>query len=124
MLTLNTLADKPTSLCQGVFIGESMNNKQVTPPTATPGEPEPIQNGCLIASVFPSLVFASVLVPMEYGQFEYARSYLFLFAVAVVTGIVGVKRKMSRYVTAATALLWAAPFLPIIVTVIVEAFSG
>ena len=100
-----------------------MNNDQVMPQIATNTEPKPVRIRYLLAGILPSLFLATLLVPTYSGDVEYILSYLFLFAVACVTGIVGVKRKLPRYVTAATALLWTAPFLPIIVVVIAEAFS-
>ena len=100
-----------------------MNNEQVMPETASNHKAKPVRIRYLLAGILPSLFFAALLVPMFYGDVEYIRSYLFLCAVACVTGIVGVKRKLARYVTAATALLWTAPFLPIIVMVIAEALS-
>jgi hypothetical protein len=102
--------------------GNKRPNKQVISETATNHKSKPVRIRYLLAGIFPSLFLAALLVPMFYGDVEYIRSYLFLFAVACVTGIVGVKRKLSRYVTAATALLWTAPFLPIIVMVIAEIF--
>jgi|GEM_PF-4115862 len=95
-----------------------MKNEQRMLQASTHSEPKPVRIRYLLVAILPSLFLATLLVPMEYGDIEYIRSYLFLFGVACVTGIVGVKRRVSKYVTAATALLWAAPFLPIIVVMI------
>ena len=49
-------------------------------------------------------------------------SYLFLFFVSIVTAIIGSKQKKPAYVCAAIGLMWTAPFIPIIVLLVMEPF--
>jgi hypothetical protein len=86
-------------------------------------ESKPVRIRYLLAAILPSALFATLLVPTKFGTDEYIRSYLFLFAVASITGVIGVKRNTSRYVTAATVLICITPFLPILFMLIADEFQ-
>ncbi len=81
---------------------------------ATDDQPKPIHWRLLLVHFISSLIIAAVIAPWAlFGTDQYVRGYVFLFAIACVLAILGVKMKLQRYLRATIGLLWLAPIAPI-----------
>ncbi len=98
-----------------------MSTGPVTP-MSDGGKPGGVKIRFFLCSVPPSLLLASLLVPVFAGDKEYMVSYAFLFVVASAMAIFGYKKKVRRHVTAGTILMCLAPLLPHLVGGMVGAF--
>jgi len=75
-----------------------------------------------LLGIIPSLFIESALVPMEIGANQYLALYGILFVALCGYVTVGMKKKSKRYVTVGTALIWSAPFIPIVLLIVAYDF--
>ena len=75
-----------------------------------------------LLGIIPSLFIGSALVPMEIGANQYLALYGILFISSCGYVTVGMKKRIKRHVAVGTALIWSAPFIPIILLIVAYDF--